>query len=107
MKSVGEVMSIGRSFEEAIQKAVQVVKDNDLAGPETDVASFSEREMEKPTIERICAIVNGMANGKSADGIHKLSMVEKRFLFKLGSIVRFQEKLASAAGEISLDVLGS
>ena len=84
-------MFIGSSFEEAIQKAVRVVKDNYIAGPETDVATFSEREMEKPTEEQIFAIVNGMANGKSADEIRKLSMVDKWVLYKLESIVRFQE----------------
>ena len=52
MKYVGEVMSIGRSFEEVIQKAVRMAKDNYLAVLETVVASVSERDMEKPTEER-------------------------------------------------------
>ena len=52
MKFVGEVMSLGSSFEEAIQKAVRMVKENYLAVLETDVASVSEREMERATEER-------------------------------------------------------
>ena len=53
MESVGEVISLGRSFAEAIQKAVRMVKENYLGVLETDVARVSEREMEKATEGRM------------------------------------------------------
>jgi carbamoyl-phosphate synthase large subunit len=80
MKSVGEVMSIGRSFEECFQKALRMVRDNYVAGFESGIVDYSESEMLHPTEDRALAIASGLAGGQTVDKIHELTKIDKWFL---------------------------
>ncbi len=106
MKSVGEVMAIGRSFEEAMQKAVRMqsgatesVTDNGFKDKE-EVRKF----LETPTPKRLFAITESMKDGMSVDTIHDITGVDKWFLYRLETIVRAEKALASAK-KIDKDIL--
>lgn len=88
MKSVGEVMAIGRTFEEAIQKAarmlnigVEGVTDNDI-----DIADVMD-EVEHATDRRLFALPMAMQKGQSVDTLHKKTGIDPWFLFRLEHIV--------------------
>ena len=89
MKSVGEVMAIGRTFEESIQKAIRSV-DPSFEGfgvnDHVEDADIDE-ELERPTDRRIFAIANAMAKGYSVDEIHAMSNIDRWFLSKLQGIM--------------------
>lgn len=94
MKSVGEVMSIGRTFEEAIQKGLRMVGqgmhgfvgNNDLEFADIDKA------LSEPTDMRIYSIASAFDAGYSVDRVHDLTKIDKWFLVKLKSI--FDTKVA-------------
>ncbi len=98
MKSVGEVMAIGRTFEEAMQKAVRML---DIGKELTDVDSMKndikkiEYEIEYPTDKRIFYIVKALQLGVAIDEINKLSGIDKWFLHKIKNIVDLENKLKS------------
>jgi carbamoyl-phosphate synthase large subunit len=89
MKSVGEVMAIGRSFEEALQKALRMLD----ARPASVDASQLENILRNPTPERIYAAMEGLRRGMGIDRIHQLSHVDRWFLQKLANIVRIEKTL--------------
>lgn len=95
MKSVGEVMSLGRTFEEAIQKAIRMARDNYVSGFEAGVVPYSEDAMRNPTDERLLAIADGLANGITAERIHELTKIDMWFLKKLERISKFEDSLSS------------
>ncbi|MDP3862844.1 MAG: carbamoyl-phosphate synthase large subunit, partial [Phaeovulum sp.] len=89
MKSVGEVMSIGRTFEEVLQKAIRMLDIgmkgftcNDLA----DSYNLDE-DIAKPTDKRIFYIAEALEKGYSIDKIHDLSKIDKWFLYKMKNII--------------------
>ena len=89
MKSVGEVMSIGRRFEEALQKAVRMV--NPLVqGFDLPAVEWSDEEvmnlLKHPDDRRIHAIALGMERGMGVDAIHAITKIDKWFLSKLDHI---------------------
>ncbi|RAK97507.1 bifunctional carbamoylphosphate synthetase/aspartate transcarbamylase [Aspergillus ibericus CBS 121593] len=83
MKSVGEVMSIGRTFEEAIQKAIRSVDFHNLGFNETNALMSIKGELQTPSDQRLFAIANAMAAGYSVDDIWKLTQIDKWFLHRL------------------------
>jgi carbamoyl-phosphate synthase/aspartate carbamoyltransferase len=90
MKSVGEVMSIGRTFEEAIQKAIRAIDYqfdgfgvNDHADSGDDEIN---EELANPTDKRMFAIANAFGKGYTVDQVHKASNIDPWFLNKLMSI---------------------
>ncbi len=93
MKSVGEVMGIGRTFEEALQKALRMTGETST-GMETG-RSFDnlERELAEPTDKRIYAIGAALHQGMSVEAIHKLTHVSKWFLHRIARIVKIEEEL--------------
>lgn len=93
MKSVGEVMSIGRTFEEALQKAVRMTHDNYISGFESGIVDYSEDVLRNPTDERLLAIADGLAKGINVDTIHNLTSIDKWFLYKLANISRCENLL--------------
>jgi carbamoyl-phosphate synthase large subunit len=100
MKSVGEVMSIGRTFEEAIQKGLRMVGQglhgftgNRELGLE-DISSL-EHELSNPTDTRILVIEEAFRRGLSVERIHELTKIDKWFLYKLKRINDFSDKLVS------------
>ncbi|GJD08855.1 Protein PYR1-3, partial [Galdieria sulphuraria] len=97
MKSVGEVMAIGRNFCEAIQKAIRCVKENYVFGLDSSVVPYTTEEMSNPTDERIFAIANGLANGITVDKIHQLTHIDRWFLNHLESIILLEKHLQKVA----------
>ena len=89
MKSVGEVMSIGRSFEEAIQKGLRMIGQGAhgfVGNKELQVANVDEA-LREPTDRRIFVISKAMRAGYTVEQIHALTKIDKWFLDKLGNIV--------------------
>ncbi len=95
MKSVGEVMAIGRNFEEAIQKGLRMigqgmhgfVENKDISIPDIDKA------LSEPTDKRMFVIAKAMQNGYTVDRIHDLTKIDKWFLYKLQNIMETSHKL--------------
>lgn len=89
MKSVGEVMAIGRTFEEAMQKGLRMigrgmhgfVENKDLLINDIDSA------LSTPTDNRIFVIAQAMKEGYSVDRIHQLTKIDRWFLYKLENII--------------------
>ena len=84
MKSVGEVMGIGRRFEEAYQKAIRMLGVN-LHGLVGNNLKFDdvEKELSKTTDKRLLVIVESIKNGLSIGKIHELTKIDKWFLYKI------------------------
>ncbi|TGZ84508.1 carbamoyl-phosphate synth [Ascodesmis nigricans] len=91
MKSVGEVMSIGRTFEEAIQKAIRSVDYNNLGFSATNALMSIDQELQFPSDQRLFAIANAMHTGYSVDKIWEMTQIDKWFLNKLMGLVRFSK----------------
>lgn len=89
MKSVGEVMAIGRTFEEAIQKAIRSVDFSNLGFNETNALMSIKGELQTPSDQRLFAIANAMAAGYSVDDIWQLTNIDKWFLSRLKSLSDF------------------
>ena len=95
MKSVGEVMAIGRTFEEAIQKGLRMigqgmhgfVENKELVIPDIDKA------LREPTDKRIFVISKAMRAGYTVDQIHELTKIDKWFLYKLENIMETSKEL--------------
>lgn len=95
MKSVGEVMSLGRSFEEVLQKAIRML-DVGMKGFVGNNLEFKDldKELSEPTDKRIFAIANALKLGYSVDRIHELTKITKWFLYKMKNIVDTEGKLS-------------
>ena len=99
MKSVGEVMAIGRTFEEAIQKGLRMigqgmhgfVENKDLKIKENEI----DRALSAPTDKRIFVIAAAMAHGYTVDRIHELTKIDRWFLYKLQNIMNTAAELES------------
>ena len=95
MKSVGEVMSIGRSFEEAIQKAIRSVDFHNLGFNETNALMSIKGELQTPSDQRLFAIANAMAAGYTVDDIWKLTNIDKWFLSRLKGLSDFGKSMTT------------
>lgn len=96
MKSVGEVMSIGRTFEEAIQKAIRAIDFHNLGFSPTDHALMSiDDELQFPSDQRLFAIANAMHSGYSVNKIWEMTKIDKWFLSKLKGLNDFADKMAT------------
>ncbi len=104
MKSVGEVMAIGRNFEETLQKAVRMSHDNYVNGFESGVVEYSEEEMENPTDDRLLAIADGLQKGVTAERIHEITKIDMWFLDKLVNISK-QEASLRGRSDLTLNDL--
>lgn len=97
MKSVGEVMSIGRNFEEAFQKAIRMLDigvDGITANKNENVFEDLELALREPTEERIFAIVKALKLGYAIDWIHSVTHINKWFLSKIKNIVDLENELS-------------
>jgi carbamoyl-phosphate synthase large subunit len=107
MKSVGEVMSIGRSFEEVMQKSIRMldVGMNGFVCNEIELGNLDEA-IEKPTDKRMFAIARALQQGYSVERINELSKIDKWFLYKLENIIKTEKKLMECRTEnIPLELL--
>ncbi len=105
MKSVGEVMSIGRTFEEAIQKALRMLDlgKHGLVANDPFESDDLDRDLREPTDDRIFAIVEALRRGYSIEQIHTLSYVDHWFLDKVANVVRTSVLLEECRGENAVD----
>jgi carbamoyl-phosphate synthase large subunit len=95
MKSVGEVMAVGRSFEEAIQKAARMLQVGVYGLVANENYSFRslEKELRQPTDERLFGIAEALKKGFSVDRIHALTRIDRWFLHKIKSVVDCEARL--------------
>lgn len=94
MKSVGEVMAIGRKFEEALQKAIRML-DIGLKGAICNSIKFEDlnKELEEPTDERLLAVVKALEEGYDINKIYELTGIDKWFIYKLQNIIQIKNEL--------------
>ncbi|XP_042188862.1 CAD protein isoform X2 [Callorhinchus milii] len=85
MKSVGEVMAIGRSFEEAFQKALRMVDEN-CVGFDHTLKPASDDELQTPTDKRIFVLAAAMRAGYSIERLYELTKINQWFLNKMKNI---------------------
>ncbi|MBI2130664.1 carbamoyl-phosphate synthase (glutamine-hydrolyzing) large subunit [Candidatus Woesearchaeota archaeon] len=127
MKSVGEVMAIGRKFEEALQKAIRMLgmglhglvannfelksidRDNNNGNINDNVnnnPSCIENELRKPTDKRLLVIVDALKKNMSIDEIHGLTRIDRWFLYKIQNVLETEKGLKSHAfGEMPKELL--
>ncbi len=105
MKSVGEVMAIGRTFEEAIQKGIRMIGQGMhgfVGNHEIDIEDI-DNELSEPTDMRILVIEKAFAEGYSIDRIHDLTRIDKWFLVKLKKIYNLKIRLEEVQSLNDLD----
>jgi carbamoyl-phosphate synthase large subunit len=100
MKSVGEVMAIGRTFEEALQKAIRMLEIGHDGLIATRALEFKEPEeiLARPDPERIFAIPQALRNGLTIEHIHRLTHIDPWFLYCIGHLVELERNLAAHRG---------
>ncbi len=96
MKSVGEVMAIGRTFEEAIQKGLRMIGQgmHGFVGNKDSKTDNIDHALADPTDKRIFVIAKAMKSGYDVERIHQLTKIDRWFLYKLQNIIRTEEELA-------------
>ena len=109
MKSVGEIMSIGRSFEEIIQKGLRMIGQGMHGFVGNDHTAFEnlDDELANPTDLRIFAIAQALEKGYTIERLYDLTKIDPWFLGKLKNIVDYKAKLQSynSLEEVPADVL--
>ncbi|CAB4392272.1 unnamed protein product [Rhizophagus irregularis] len=96
MKSVGEVMAIGRTFEESLQKAIRQV-DPSFKGFQSLPFPDLDKSLTVPTDRRLFAVGHAMLEKNyTIDQIHNLTKIDKWFLYKLGNIVNVEHDIKHA-----------
>ena len=100
MKSVGEVMSIGRSFEEVIQKGIRMIGQGMHGFVENKSIKFDDldKALKEPTDKRLFAISQAFSQGYSIDRIYELTKIDKWFLNRLKGIVDLSKQLHKVKG---------
>ncbi|RLT76617.1 carbamoyl-phosphate synthase (glutamine-hydrolyzing) large subunit [bacterium J10(2018)] len=95
MKSVGEVMAIGRTFEEAIQKGLRMIGQGMHGFVENKEIKISDIDhaLKEPTDKRVFVISKAMRQGYSIERIHELTKIDRWFLHKLYNIVTTADEL--------------
>ena len=94
MKSVGEVMAIGRSFEEVLQKAIRML-DIGMHGLVCNQLNFDnlKKEIKIPTDKRMFAIAEAMEEDYSVEEINRLSKIDAWFLYKIRNIIELKQNI--------------
>ena len=109
MKSVGEIMSIGRSFEEVIQKGLRMIGQgmHGFVGNEHTKFEDLDEELAHPTDLRIFSIASALEEGYSIERLNELTKIDPWFLSKLKNIVDYKNVLSqyNAIEDLPEDVL--
>ena len=109
MKSVGEIMSIGRSFEEMLQKGLRMIGQGMHGFVGNDHVKFEnlDEELANPTDLRIFALAQALEEGYSVERIEGLTKIDKWFIERMKNIVDFEHKLQTynAIEDVPADVL--
>ena len=90
MKATGEVMAIGRTFEEAIQKAIRSL---DMGHDGFEYVEYTEDDLANPTDERLFQLYSAIKDRMDLDKIQKLTNIDKFFLYKIRNIVNFENEV--------------
>ncbi len=102
MKSVGEVMAIGRTFKESLGKAVRSLEIGryglDEHHSKADMNDSEKKEFIKehllsPSWDRLWSVVDGMRMGMDVDELHEITMIDKWFLYNLKQILELEEEI--------------
>ena len=104
MKSVGEVMAIGRTFEEAIQKGLRMIGQGMhgfVGNHPLDVKNI-DKALSEPTDKRVFVISQAMQQGYNVERIHELTKIDRWFLFRLQNIVNTAAELSATTDLASL-----
>ena len=103
MKSVGEVMAIGRTFEEALQKAVRSLEDGHVGLVDQEATLATDEQLEelvkRPTSHRIFHIAEALRRDWPVERIHELSNIDPWFLYRMRDIVVAENTIAKAGLE--------
>ncbi|KAF8531734.1 hypothetical protein JB92DRAFT_3080862 [Gautieria morchelliformis] len=106
MKSVGEVMSIGRTFEETIQKAIRAIDDQFDGFAKNAFVKDIDEELQNPTDKRIFAIAAAFHRGYSVDKIWQMTNIDKWFLTRLQYLSNMEHHISQChLATISVDLL--
>ena len=109
MKSVGEIMSIGRSFEEILQKGLRMIGQGMHGFVCNDHVKFDnlDEELANPTDLRIFALAQALEEGYTVERIEKLTKIDPWFIERMKNIVDFEHKLQTynAIEDVPADVL--
>ncbi|XP_052267533.1 CAD protein-like isoform X3 [Dreissena polymorpha] len=97
MKSIGEVMAIGRCFEEAFQKALRMM-DESLLGFEPHEREI-ETELTEPTDKRILVLAHALCEKYSIDRLYELTKIDRWFLHKFKNIIDHRERMEAYVGK--------
>jgi len=95
MKSVGEVMAVGRSFEEALQKAIRMLQVGMYGFVGNENYSFKnlEKELEHPTDERLFGLAEAFKKGWSVEKVASLTRIDPWFLHKMKGLVELEKEI--------------
>ena len=107
MKSVGEVMAIGRKFEEAIQKGLRMlhVGANGLVCNGNIDFGELDKALAEPTEERIFAVAEAIRRGYTTERIHELTKIDRWFIEKIRNIVGLENKLRNVGESVTGDLI--
>ena len=92
MKSVGEVMAIGRTFKESLGKAIRSLEisrngfsecQSNVALDDSEKKEFTKKHLSKPSWDRLWSVVDGMRMGMNIDEIHEATRIDKWFLYNI------------------------
>ena len=99
MKSVGEIMAIGRNFEETFQKGIRMLNIAKVGAVCNDNPNYSKEElidmMKNPTDERFLFIPDALKAGISIDELYQITGIDKWFLYKIQNIIDIENQLKS------------
>jgi len=108
MKSVGEAMSIGRTFKEALQKALRSLENDRYGlgadGAEADV-KITKEMLIKPSINRIFYIAQALEQGFSVKEIYELNKIDPWFLNQIGQILDVKKEIKEASPKALLELI--
>ncbi|OGJ48291.1 carbamoyl phosphate synthase large subunit [Candidatus Peregrinibacteria bacterium RIFOXYA2_FULL_41_18] len=109
MKSVGEIMALGRNFEECLQKGLRMLQvgltgltGNEALGIQAEKLAH---EISVPTPKRILAVVEALQKGWSPEKINRLSGIDKWFLDKIKNVVKTEREIKKSNGDLSADMM--
>lgn len=99
MKSVGEVMAIGRKFEEAFQKALRMVDEN-VVGFDPNVREVRDEELKEPTDKRMFVLAAALQADYTIEHLHDLTKIDPWFLRKMKNIIEHMRLIEQAGRDI-------
>jgi len=97
MKSVGEVMAIGRTFKEALSKGIRSLETGKAFGAENYDPALIRQKLITPTPDRLGYIRFAFAQGYTVEQIHEMTSIDRWFLEQMKEVVNFERELAAAA----------